>query len=300
MNRSSFIKLFGMGVMGAGTFGLSGLAKALDGTKQTGQKLPVLFSSHGNPMDIPVPHYGNPFNTYLGNLGKELRKKYDVKAILVVSAHWCTRGTFVHISQTPKTIYDYFGFPDNYYTIQYPAPGSPELAKQIAGAVDEIQTTSDWGFDHGNWPMLMHLYPNANVPVFQLSIDYYKPPQYHYDLAIQLKKYREQGVLIIGRGALIHNLKLAMAKMQTGDTEIYGWEAEFDDWILKRIEDRDIKALIDYEKIKLGKLAAPTPDHYVPLIYAMALADDKDKIRQTYIDMLPGFSNRSLIIEPQN
>jgi len=297
MKRSQFIKLTSMAAIGVGTFGLSGLAKALDETKPTGQKLPVLFTSHGNPMDIPVPHYGNPFNTYLGDLGKEIRKKYTVNAILVVSAHWLTKGTFVNISPSPKMIYDYYGFPDNYYTIKYPASGAPETAKELAKGIEEIKTTTDWGFDHGNWPMLMHLFPEANVPVFQLSINYDKPAQYHYDIAIQLKKYREQGVLIIGSGALVHNLKLAMAKMRKGDTVIYGWEAEFDQWVKNKIDDRDVKSLIDYEKYKLGKLAAPTPDHYVPVIYSMALAENKDEIRHTFTDMLPGFSNRSFIIE---
>jgi len=286
-----------MGILGSGTFKLSRLAKALEQTKPTGKNLPVLFTSHGNPMDIPVPHYGNPFNTYLGDLGKEIRKNYSINAILVISAHWCTKGSFVNISPAPKTIYDYYGFPDNYYTIKYPASGHPLLAKQIADGIKEIQTTTEWGFDHGNWPMLMHLFPNADVPVFQLSIDYYKSAQYHYDLAFQLKKYRKQGVLIIGSGALIHNLNLAMVKMQTGDTEIYGWEAEFDDWIRERIDERDVKALIDYKKNKLGEMAAPTPDHYVPVLYAMALADDNDSIRHTFSDVLPGFSNRSFIIE---
>ena len=298
MNRSTFIKLTGMGALVTGTFGLSGLAKALDETEQTGEKLPVLFTSHGNPMDIPLPAYGNPFLSYLGDVGKELRKEYEVKAILVVSAHWCTKGSYVNVSPWPETIYDYYGFPDNYYTRKYPAPGSPEIAKQVAESVKEINVTTDWGFDHGNWPMLMHLFPDANVPVFQLSIDYYMPAQYHYDLALQLKGYREKGVLIIGSGALVHNLNLAMAKMQQGDRTIYGWEEEFDDWIVQRINDRDIKSLIDYKKYELGKLAVPTPDHYLPVIYSMALLDSKDEIRHTYADMLPGFSNRSFIIEP--
>ena len=300
MNRSTFVKLSGMGAIGAGTFGLSKLAKALDGTEETGQKMPVLFTSHGSPMDIPVPHYGNPFNTYLGDLGKQIKNKYDVKAVLVVSAHWCTKGSYVNISPWPKTIYDYYGFPDNYYTIKYPAPGSPEMATEVAASIKEITATTDWGFDHGNWPMLMHLFPDADVPVFQLSIDYHRPAQYHFDLALQLKQYREKGVLIIGSGALVHNLKLAMAKMQHGDMEIYGWESEFDDWIKKKIDDRDVQALIDYEKDKLGMLAAPTPDHYVPVLYSMAMADSKDEIRHTFTDMLPGFSNRSFIIEERS
>jgi len=286
-----------MGDLNTGAFGLSGLAKTMDETKPTGQKLPVLFTSHGNPMDIPVPPYGNLFNTYLGGLGKQIRRQYKVRAILVVSAHWCTKGTYVNVSPWPETLYDYYGFPANYYTEKYPAPGAPEIAKHLAESIPKIRTTTDWGFDHGNWPMLKHLFPEANVPVFQMSIDYHQPAQYHYDLAVQLREYRKKGVLIIGSGALVHNLPLAMAKMQQGDTELYGWELEFDDWIKNRINDRDVKALINYEKSKLGNLAAPTPDHYVPVIYSMAMADDKDSIHHTFTDMLPGFSNRSFIIE---
>ena len=145
--------------------------------------------------------------------------------------------------------------------------------------------------------MLMHLFPEADIPVFQLSIDYHRPAQYHYDLALQLKKYREKGVLIIGSGALVHNLKLAMSKMRSGDAKIYDWQLEFDDWVTNKIDDRDVRALIDYEKTKLGRLAAPTPDHYVPVLYSMALADGQDQIRHTFDDMLPAFSNRSFIIE---
>lgn len=261
------------------------------------QKMPVIFTSHGNPMDIPLPAYGNPFLSYLGDLGKELRAHYKIYAILVVSAHWCTKGTYVNTSPWPSTIYDYYGFPDHYYTQKYPAPGAPELAKQIANELDGVKATTDWGFDHGNWPMLMHLFPEANVPVFQLSLDYYQSPQYHVNLAQQLKKYREKGVLIIGSGALIHNLQLAIPKMQRGDSSIYGWETEFDEWLVRHIENRDLKSLINYDNNKLGMLAAPTPDHYLPLIYSMALADKQDNIRHTYNEMLPGFSNRSFIIE---
>ena len=285
-----------MATLSTSTIGLSGMAKTLEGTKRTGQKLPVLFTSHGNPMDIPVPPYGSPFNSYLGDLGKQIRRKYEVKAILVVSAHWCTRGTYVNISPWPETLYDYYGFPAEYYTKKYPAPGAPVIAKDLAENISEISATTDWGFDHGNWPMLMHLFPEANVPVFQMSIDYYQPAQYHYELAVQLKEYREKGILIIGSGALVHNLQLAMAKMQRGDMSLYGWELEFDDWIKARIDNRDLEALINYKKSKLSDLVAPTPDHYIPVIYSMALADGKDEIKHTYSDMLPGFSNRSFII----
>lgn len=279
------------------TYKLQALDNMLD-ELPTSQKLPVLFTSHGNPMDIPLPLYGNPFLNYLGDLGKEVREKYEVKAIMVVSAHWCTKGSFVNISPWPETIYDYYGFPENYYTLKYPAPGAPDLAKEIAQTVPEIETTIEWGFDHGNWPMLRHLFPDANIPVIQLSIDYYQSAQYHHDLAVQLKKFRDKGVLIIGSGAVVHNLRLAGTKMFKGDTEIYGWDKEFDDWIKQRVDDRDIESLISYKKSKYGELAVPTPDHYVPLIYSMALLDKGDNIKHTYESLLPAFSDRSFIIEP--
>ncbi len=259
--------------------------------------MPVLFTSHGNPMDIPLPHYGNPFLSYLGDLGKEIRAKHEVKAIIVVSAHWCTQGSFVNISPWPETIYDYYGFPKNYYTLKYPAPGSPSLAREISSEISEINTTTDWGFDHGNWPMLRHLFPDADIPVIQLSLDYYQAAQYHFELGKKLKKYREKGVLIIGSGAVVHNIKLAAPKMFGGDSSLYGWDEEFDQWVREKLEVRDFKSLLEYGKTSLGQLSAPTPDHYMPLIYSLALMDDKDSLRHTYESILPAFSDRSFIIE---
>jgi len=121
------------------------------------------------------------------------------------------------------------------------APGAPEFAKNVAEAIPAIRTTTEWGFDHGNWPMLRHLFPDANVPVFQMSIDYYQSPQYHYELAVQLKKLRTKGVLIIGSGSVVHNLQLASSRLFKGDKTLYGWDKEFDEWIKQRVVDRDIK-----------------------------------------------------------
>lgn len=299
MERKTFLKFISAIPLGMATYKLNALENLKD-KLPTSQKMPVLFTSHGNPMDIPLPHYGNPFLSYLGDLGKELRQKYEVKAIMVISAHWCTNGSFVNISPWPKTIYDYYGFPKNYYTLKYPAPGAPEIAKEIAETIPEIKTDAEWGFDHGNWPMLRHLFPDADVPVFQLSIDYHRLPQYHYELAEQLKQFRKKGVLIIGSGAVVHNIKLASSKMFSGDTQQYGWDIEFDEWVKRKVDERDIKSLIAYEKNKYGKLASPTPDHYVPLIYSMALLDKNDNIRHTYESLLPAFSDRSFIIEPKS
>ena len=143
--------------------------------------------------------------------------------------------------------------------------------------------TEDWGLDHGAWPMLMHLFPKANIPVFQMSIDYYARPEYHFELGKQLKKLREKGVLIIGSGSLIHNLPLTMQKMSVNDMSPFGWEAEYDAWIKRQIDDRNFDPIIDYEKShSLGKLAAPTPDHFVPVLYALGLMDRTDEIKYFY------------------
>ncbi|RKX94207.1 MAG: dioxygenase [Spirochaetes bacterium] len=263
------------------------------------KRMPVIFTSHGNPMDITLPAHGNDFIRYLNVLGGELDKKYQPEAVLVISAHWNTKGSFINSDPFPETIFDYYGFPKEYYsdTLKYPAPGSPEFARIIATDIDQIKTTSEWGFDHGNWPVMKHLFPKAEIPVLQLSIDSGKSPREHYDLALQLKKYREKGVVIIGSGAIVHNLKEAIERMLIGDTRIFGWEKEFDDYIRLQIDNRNIKAILEYEKHKYGKRAVPTPEHYIPLIYVMALLDKRDKIVHTYGELLPAFSNRSFMAE---
>jgi len=264
------------------------------------KKLPVLFTSHGSPMDIPVSREQRPFWNALYELGKDLQNHYDVRAVLVVSAHWCTRGTYVNISPEQTQIYDYYGFPKEYYQVQYHAKGAPELAREVKKIIPSVAETTDWGLDHGAWPMLMHLFPNASVPVFQMSIDYYAKPEYHYELGKQLKSLREKGVLIIGSGSLIHNLGLAREKMMANDMSPFGWEAEYDAWIKKQIDERRTDNIIQYETShKLGKLAAPTPDHFVPVLYSLGLMDPKDEVQYFYegATKLPAFSERSFIIK---
>jgi len=264
------------------------------------KKMPILFTSHGNPMDIPVSREDRTFWMKLYNLGTKLKKNYDVKAALVVSAHWCTNNkTFVNNSLQQKQIYDYYGFPEHYYNPKYNASGAPELAKEIATLITTIEETNGWGLDHGAWPMLMHLFPSADVPVFQMSINYNAKPDYHFNLGQQLKSLREKGVLVIGSGALIHNLNLAMNKMRSGDLSIYGWETEYDAWLKKQLEARNLKDLKNYlTSHKLGKLASPTPDHYVPLLYSLGMMDKKDELEFFYegIPTIPAFSERSFII----
>lgn len=279
---------------------LSSFRKYTDELPVQGKKMPVLFTSHGNPMDIPLSREERTFWNTLFQLGKELKKNYEVKAALVVSAHWCTRGTFVNVSPEQQQIFDYYGFPKEYYDVFYKAKGSPEIAKEVKRIIPSVSETTDWGLDHGAWPMLMHLFPEADVPVFQLSIDYYAKPEYHYELGKQLKSLREKGVLIIGSGALIHNLPLAMKKMQSNDSSPYGWEMEYDNWVKEQIDKRNISNIINYQNShKLGKLAAPTPDHFVPVLYSLGLMDSKDEIHYFFESesSLPAFGERSFIIK---
>ncbi|KAK3605048.1 hypothetical protein CHS0354_000714 [Potamilus streckersoni] len=264
------------------------------------KRMPVLFTSHGNPMDIPLSREERPFWNTLYKLGLTLQADYDVKAAVVISAHWCTDASYVNTSTTQKQIFDYYGFPSEYYAVHYAAQGAPNIAKDIIHAVPSVKETTEWGLDHGAWPMLMHLFPNANVPVFELSLAYYAQPSYHFELGKQLKSLRDKGVLIIGSGSLIHNLPLIMKKMGSGDARPFGWEVEYDAWLKKQIETRRFDELIHYEASHaLGKLASPTPDHFVPVLYSLGLADNYDEIEFFYEApvSLPAFSERSFVIK---
>lgn len=296
MERNQFIKsLLALTAMET----LGSFKNITDALPTQSRKMPVLFTSHGNPMDIPVSRNERAFWQKLFELGVDLQKNYDVKAAMVVSAHWCTKGTFVNISPNQKQVYDYYGFPKEYYQVCYKAKGSPNVAHEVKKIVPSISETTDWGLDHGAWPMLMHLFPEANIPVFQLSIDYYAEPEYHYELGKQLKSLRNKGVLIIGSGALIHNLPLAGQKMRYNDRTPYGWEVEYDAWIKQQLDDRNFAKIINYANShKLGKLAAPTPDHFVAVLYSLGLMESSDEIKYFYEaePTLPAFSERSFII----
>lgn len=263
------------------------------------KRMPVLFTSHGSPLDIPLSKEERPFWNALFDLGKGLQHQYEIKAALIVSAHWCTRGTYVNISPEQTQLYDYYGFPKEYYTVKYQATGAPDMAREVTKIIPSVSETTDWGLDHGAWPMLMHLFPGADIPVFQMSIYYDAKPEYHYELGRQLKALREKGVLIIGSGSIIHNLPLAGQKFRSGDMTPFGWEAEYDAWIRKQIDDRQINNIINYETShKLGKLAAPTPDHFVPILYSLGLLDRNDEVDYFYESAasLPAFSERSFLI----
>ena len=239
------------------------------------EKQPVLFIGHGSPMNAIED---NEFSRTWTKFGKEIPKP---KAVLVVSAHWLTNGTHVTAMENPRTIHDFGGFPQELFNVQYPAKGNPEIAQATANLITSTNVGLDheWGLDHGTWSVVKHIYPNADIPVLQLSIDYSKPAQYHFDLAQQLKSLRSKGVLIIGSGNMIHNLRMvAWDKLQEAE---YGfdWAIEMNAIFKEKIGNRDFQSLIDYEKLgSAAKLAIPTPDHYYPLIYSIALQEKDDEI----------------------
>lgn len=194
------------------------------------------------------------------------------KAVLCVSAHWLTQGTAVTAMERPRTIHDFGGFPKALFDVQYPAPGSPQGAREIAEAipVPAIGLDQGWGLDHGTWTIIRHMYPKADIPVLQLSIDYDRPGQYHYDLGRQLAGLRRKGFLIIGSGNMVHNLRM-VAFDRLDDPEYgYDWALEMKARFAKEILEGDHAALVAYEKMgPAAKLAIPTPDHYYPLLYVL-------------------------------
>lgn len=266
----------------------------------TQKRMPVLFTSHGNPMNIILSKEEHLFWNKLYELGKDLKANYDIKAVLVVSAHWATTGTFINICPEQKQIFDYYGFPDEYYKVEYHAKGAPEIASKIKNLIPTAKETLDWGLDHGAWPVLMHLFPKGDIPVFELSIDYDADPSYHFKIGQQLKSLRDQGVLVIGSGSLIHNLQLVSEKYRNNDTTPFDWQLEYEAWIKEQIEKRNFADLINYETShEYGKLASPTPEHYVPLLYTLGLVEDDDTISYFYEDLspTPAFSESSFIIK---
>ena len=250
------------------------------------EKMPVLFLGHGSPMNAIEE---NQFVQGFRNISREIPKP---NAILCISAHWFTNGTFVTAMQNPKTIHDFYGFPKELFEVNYPAPGSPELAKETAALLlpEIVEEDHSWGLDHGAWSVIKHLYPDAEIPVIQLSIDYTKPPQYHFDLAKKLQKLREKGILIIGSGNIVHNLR--MVDWKNINTVGAGWDwavearEKTNNWLL----DGNFRNLIDYQKQGIAlQTAVPSPDHYLPLIYSLGLKE-KSEILSLFNDELIGGS----------
>jgi len=236
---------------------------------------PVFFIGHGSPIN------GIEQNIF-SKKWQEIGKTIDLPcAVLVVSAHWLTTGTLVTAMSEPKTIHDFGGFPKELFDVQYPAPGSPFLAEETAKLITStnVGLDHDWGLDHGTWSIVRHMFPDANVPVLQLSIDYNKPAAYHYNLAKELYDLRKRGVLVIGSGNMIHNLRMIdwnnMAEPGFG----FDWAKSLNETFKKRILSKDHKDLIEYDRLgEAASLAIPTPDHYYPMLYALALMNNKDDV----------------------
>lgn len=236
------------------------------------EMMPVLFMGHGSPMNgIEV----NEFSTGWANMAKSIPQP---SAVLVVSAHWFTRGTKITAMDFPPTIHDFGGFPQALFDVQYPAPGNPTLAKEAADLVTStiVELNHDWGLDHGAWTVIKHMYPNADIPVLQLSIDYTKGAQYHYNLAKEISSLRKKGVLILGSGNMVHNLRMISWEMINGGG--YDWALEANDKFKSAIIHKDHQSLINFEQMGGDvRLAIPTPEHYLPLMYTLGLQGDEEE-----------------------
>jgi 4,5-DOPA dioxygenase extradiol len=239
------------------------------------ERMPLLFLGHGSPMNAIEE---NEFVTGFRDAAKTLPKP---TAIICISAHWFTNGTKVTAMEMPQTIHDFGGFPQALFDVHYPAKGNPELAlaTQLLLEPTLVELDEKWGLDHGAWSVLKHLYPNADIPVIQLSIDYTKPAQYHFELAQKLSKLREKGILIIGSGNIVHNLGLVDFHNFHGDDYGFDWAIEARSKFNQYLLDGDFQPLIDYQKQSRAiQLAIPTPEHYLPLIYTLGLKQQNEEL----------------------
>jgi len=248
---------------------------SISSTFSNTDKMPVLFLGHGSPMNAIEE---NQFVAGFRNLAKTLPQP---NAILCISAHWFTNGTKVTSMQMPRTIHDFGGFPQALFDVQYPAEGSPELAVETKKILEPVHVELDehWGLDHGAWSVIKHLYPEANVPVIQLSIDYTKSGQYHFELAQKLQSLRHKGVLIIGSGNIVHNLRLVDFRNFDKDNYGFEWAIEARETINNYLLDGNFQPLMDFDKMnKAVQLAIPTPEHYLPLLYILGLKKKSEEL----------------------
>ena len=247
----------------------------ISGSFSNTEKMPVLFLGHGSPMNAIEE---NQFVTGFRDLAKTLPKP---NAILCISAHWFTNGTKVTAMEIPRTIHDFGGFPEDLFAVQYPAKGSPELATVTRELLlpTEVELDQHWGLDHGAWSVIKHLYPDADIPVIQMSIDYTKSGQYHFELAQKLSALRTKGILIVGSGNIIHNLRMVDFRNINTDNYGYDWAVEARSDINDYLLDGNFQPLIDFEKqSKAFQLAIPTPEHYLPLIYSLGLKGKSEEL----------------------
>ncbi|WP_081891346.1 4,5-DOPA dioxygenase extradiol [Gillisia sp. Hel_I_29] len=294
MNRKQFLKSIALLPLIPYSMTLKDLNKMTSTMSNTG-KMPVLFLGHGSPMNAIEE---NEFVSAFRKLGQEIIRP---NAILCISAHWETKGTFVTAMQNPPTIHDFGGFPQALFDVQYPAKGSPELAEETKSIITKTEVGLDdkWGLDHGAWSVIKHLYPNADIPVIQMSIDYSKPARYHYELAQELNSLRHNGVLIIGSGNMVHNLR-RVSWNKLNEEFAFDWATEANEKMKSHILSGDHQKLIDFKSQgKAFDLAIPTPEHYLPLLYTLALKEENEKVTLFNDKSVGGsLSMTSLKIEP--
>ena len=239
----------------------------------TNAPMPAIFFGHGNPMNAIADNaYGKKWHA----IGRGVPKP---KAVLAISAHWYVEQTAVTAMERPRTIHDFGGFPRELFEFAYPAPGDPALAERVAALLEPARVARDlrWGLDHGTWSVLAHVFPEADVPVVQLSIDETKPPQYHYELAKRLAPLRDEGVLVLGSGNVVHNLHAYAWGRHPAQP--FDWALRFEARVRELLLAADDEPLVDYESLgQDALLSAPTPDHYLPLVYVLGLRRESDRI----------------------
>ena len=271
MDRIKFLQSLALLPLAGAAMNLKHLHRITDPLEPTA-KMPVLFLGHGSPMNaIEETEFSKGWRT----VGQSISRP---KAIICVSAHWETKGTFVTAMEKPKTIHDFGGFPQELFDVQYPAPGSPALAAETKNSITttDVGLDQQWGLDHGCWSVVKHLYPKADIPVIQLSLDYTKGPEYHYALARELSSLRHKGILIVGSGNMVHNL--GIIDWQHQDTG-YDWAIEANTMMKNMISKGDFNSLVNYKSLgKSVQLSVPTPEHYLPLLYTLGLKDETDEI----------------------
>lgn len=255
------------------------------------ERMPALFVGHGSPMNAVE---NNQYTKKWQEIGRGLARP---RAILMVSAHWYTHGTRIMDTKTPRLVYDMYGFPEELYRVQYPSPGSPELAGRVRDLLSvPVKTDNSWGIDHGAWSVLCHMFPQANIPVVQLSIDGTADAQVHFDLGRELSALRDDGVMIIGSGNIVHNL----ARIQWQSEGGFSWAEEFDGYIRDKIVKREYSEVVRYQNAgSSAKMAFSQPDHFYPLLYVLGASDENDQITVFNEDCLLGsLSMTSYLFQP--
>lgn len=269
MDRRAFL---GIGLAaGSGAWGLSQWITTAESLPNAPEKMPAVFVGHGSPMNaIENNEFSQGWRVFANQIPKP-------KAIVCISAHWLTRGTALTAMEKPETIHDFGGFPDELFRVKYPAPGYPELATEIQKTLKPNELTLDyeWGLDHGSWSVIKQMYPEADIPVIQMSIDYAQNPEFHYKLGKLLSFLREKGVLVLGSGNIIHNLNIIDFRKQGG----YDWAEELNPKITEHLLHNNHQYFIQYKNIgKSATLAIPSPDHFYPLLYILGMQNAKDSV----------------------